>query len=63
MACGTRRCGKITLETYIFQFHLWLSDDAGTLIAWIGGAENRYPLCNFVVASAIYVALSHAFFK
>ncbi len=57
------RCGKITLETYIFQFHLWLSDDAGTLVYWVGGAPGSFPLINFVLASVVYVAVSWWFFR
>jgi hypothetical protein len=53
-------CGKITLETYIFQFHTWLSDDAGTLLFFL---PRTYPLLNWIVASAIYIYLSNTAFK
>lgn len=46
--------GKITLETYILQFHVWLSDDAATILTY----WPNYPLFNFILSTAIYVALS-----
>ena len=46
--------GAITLETYILQFHIWLSDDAATIIKY----TSTYPLLNFVLSSCIYVFLS-----
>ena len=51
-------CGKITLETYILQFHIWLSDDAATIIQYF----PEYPLLNFAFASFIYVTLSYITF-
>ncbi|KNC81282.1 hypothetical protein SARC_06393 [Sphaeroforma arctica JP610] len=52
-------CGRITLETYLCQFHIWLQYNAKRLIVWIPG----YPLMNFVIATAIYVFLSHTLFR
>lgn len=51
--------GKITLETYILQFHVWLSDDAATILTYF----PNYPLLNWVFSSAIYVALSVLMFQ
>ena len=53
-------CGRITLETYILQFHVWLSDDAATLVFYTG--STTYPLVNFVIASMIYVGLAWVVF-
>ena len=49
-------CGRITLETYILQFHVWLSDDAATLVFYTGSYD--WPLVNFVIASAVYIGLA-----
>ena len=51
--------GKITLETYILQFHIWLSDDAGTILQYF----PNYPMCNWVFATGIYVAISLLMFQ
>ncbi|XP_068754362.1 uncharacterized protein [Montipora capricornis] len=50
--------GKITLETYISQLHIYLQDNAKMLISFIPG----YPLLNFALASVIYLLLSHYLF-
>ena len=54
-------CGRITLETYILQFHIWLSDDAATLVFYTGSFD--WPLVNFVLASVIYIALAYQVFQ
>ena len=50
--------GKITLETYISQLHIYLQGNATVLITYIPG----YPLLNFALASCIYIFLSYHLF-
>lgn len=58
-------CGKITLETYISQFHIWLSTEnipngqPGKLMELIRG----YPMINFGVATLLYVGVSQRIFS
>lgn len=51
--------GKITLETYIVQFHFWLVHDAKARLLYIDG----YPLCNFLIATAIFIGISYVLFE
>ena len=51
--------GKITLETYISQLHVYLQGNATLLIIYIPG----YPLLNFALSSFIYVFLSYHLFQ
>ena len=50
--------GKITLETYISQLHIYMQDDAKSLIIYIPG----YPLLNFALATIIYILASYWLF-
>ncbi|XP_019637020.1 PREDICTED: protein REDUCED WALL ACETYLATION 4-like [Branchiostoma belcheri] len=50
--------GKITLETYISQLHVYMQDNARQLIVYIPG----YPLVNFLIATMIYVTISYFLF-
>jgi len=56
-------CGKITLETYILQFHVWMkttgiNGSPKYLMVWLPG----WYWTNFVLISAVYVALSFRVF-
>lgn len=50
--------GRITLETYLSQLHIWLQANAKELIVYIPG----YPLINFALATAVYVYISYILF-
>lgn len=50
--------GKITLETYISQLHVYLQGNAKYLISFIPG----YPLLNFAFATVVYLYLSYHLF-
>ncbi|KAH9496689.1 Protein REDUCED WALL ACETYLATION 2 [Bulinus truncatus] len=51
--------GKITLETYLSQLHIYLLSNARTLLVFIHG----YPLLNFSLTTIMYLLTSHALFK
>ncbi|XP_041360618.1 protein REDUCED WALL ACETYLATION 2-like isoform X2 [Gigantopelta aegis] len=51
--------GKITLETYLSQLHVYLQSNAKHLIGYIPG----YHLLNFALATIIYLGISHALFN
>ncbi|KAK9800212.1 hypothetical protein WJX73_010053 [Symbiochloris irregularis] len=56
--------GRITLETYIGQFHTWLATgipdgQPKLLLAFL---PSGYPLLNFAATSAVYVFISYRLF-
>ncbi|XP_048575373.1 protein REDUCED WALL ACETYLATION 1 isoform X2 [Nematostella vectensis] len=50
--------GKITLETYLSQIHIYMIADAQKQVVYI----PRYPMLNFLLSTVIYVALSYVLF-
>lgn len=47
--------GKISLELYVCQYHIWLAADANGVLVLVSG----YPALNAIVTSFIYVCVAH----
>lgn len=50
--------GKITLETYLSQIHIYMLHSAHRIIVYL----PQYPLLNFAVATVIYIGVSYVLF-
>eukprot|EP00041_Stephanoeca_diplocostata_P025995 m.693055 g.693055 ORF g.693055 m.693055 type:complete len:581 (-) comp22869_c0_seq1:3701-5443(-) len=56
------QAGKITLETYLCQFHMWMCRHNNAYVGALIEIIPTYPLLNFMLVSAIYIALSNKLF-
>lgn len=51
--------GKITLESYLMQHHVWLTSNAKTLLMLVPG----YPKINLLVCTVLFMAISQSMFR
>lgn len=51
--------GKITLETYLMQHHVWLTSNAKTLLVFLPG----FPKVNLIVVGCLYVLISRELYR
>eukprot|EP01087_Luapelamoeba_hula_P005437 TRINITY_DN1551_c1_g1_i1.p1 TRINITY_DN1551_c1_g1~~TRINITY_DN1551_c1_g1_i1.p1 ORF type:complete len:990 (-),score=199.24 TRINITY_DN1551_c1_g1_i1:53-3022(-) len=52
--------GRSTLETYLLQFHLFLTSASKTQVVYL---SDSYPALNFLAASCVFVSLSAVTFN
>ena len=53
--------GKVTLETYLLQHHIWLTSNAKTLLCLIPNRDWR--ACNMLLATVLYYFASRELFR
>ena len=51
--------GKITLETYLLQHHIWLTSNAKTVLVWVPWS----PKLNLALTSVVYVFCSRRLYR
>lgn len=51
--------GKVTLETYLMQHHIWLTSNAKTLLVFI----PEWPTLNLLLTTCLYVFISRRLYK
>ncbi|KAF4678100.1 hypothetical protein FOL47_005379 [Perkinsus chesapeaki] len=53
------RMGKITLETYLLQHHIWLTENAKKTLVLL----PDHPLCNLLITTSIYLYMANRLFR